>query len=304
LGQTEIAEVWQNVIILRYQDIFISVNQEDFDKEISGNNFFRIFGNASADSAQLSGVSGGGLIRRLAMNLPRNLTQAIHRTLQQQKVSQSDSRSLATQSDSQLIFMTIRGIYNDKSKNFWRFGTSKRSFGEKTRNVGSPVPGHDCRVMSVVTKDAVPELMWSDHGYNVVEFDGMYYGLPHGISTDWHSGCVGEIPGVISEATVDEVVKNIPYFGVGDQQEKASQSLPEEPRNASRGTGDDNSLPKLLESLETYNLVAYEGWIYGLPHELGPVDLADDDVMGMDGVIRDVSKYAVEAEINARSSLL
>ena len=300
LGQTEIAEVQQDVLILRYQDIFISVNQEDLDKAFSRD---RIFGNSSAGSAQLSGVSGGGLIRRLAMNLPGNLTQAIHRTLQQRKISQADSRALASQSDSQLIYMAIRGISN-KAKHSWRFGTSKRSFGKKTRNVGSPVPGHDCRVMSVVTKDAAPELMWSDNGYNVVEFDGMYYGLPHGIPIDWQTGCVGEIPGVISGSTVDEVVKNIPDFGVGDQQEKVSQSLPGEPRNASRDTGDDDGRPKLLESLETYNLVSYEGWIYGLPHELGPVDLADDDVMSMDGVIRDVSKYAVEAEINARSSLL
>ena len=51
-------------------------------------------------------------------------------------------------------------------------------------------------------------------------------------------------------------------------------------------------------SLEGYNIVSYEGWIYGLPMSLGNVDLMEVDAIGLEGVIRDVSRQVVENEIN------
>jgi hypothetical protein len=61
--------------------------------------------------------------------------------------------------------------------------------------------------------------------------------------------------------------------------------------------------PILLGTMEAerYNLVAYEGWVYGLPQGLGDIDLAKVDVMEMQGVIRDVSRDAVESEVVSRS---
>ena len=62
-------------------------------------------------------------------------------------------------------------------------------------------------------------------------------------------------------------------------------------------------VPVLLSTMEAdgYNIFAYEGWIYGMPHVLGPIDLSEVDVMEMPGVIRDVSRDAVENEILALS---
>ncbi|HEU5408043.1 MAG TPA: hypothetical protein VFU48_09765, partial [Nitrospira sp.] len=50
---------------------------------------------------------------------------------------------------------------------------------------------------------------------------------------------------------------------------------------------------------EGYDVISYEGWIYGMPHALGAIDLTEIDVIEMPGVIRDVSRDAVENEILA-----
>ena len=56
-------------------------------------------------------------------------------------------------------------------------------------------------------------------------------------------------------------------------------------------------MPILLATIESYNIVTYEGWVYGIPHALGPLDLTEVDLIGMPGVIRDVSRDVVESEI-------
>ena len=53
---------------------------------------------------------------------------------------------------------------------------------------------------------------------------------------------------------------------------------------------------------EGYDVISYEGWIYGMPHALGAIDLTEIDVLEMPGVIRDVSRDAVENEILALAS--
>jgi radical SAM superfamily enzyme YgiQ (UPF0313 family) len=57
------------------------------------------------------------------------------------------------------------------------------------------------------------------------------------------------------------------------------------------------SLPILVGSLEGYNVVEYEGWFYGMPQSLGPIDLGQTDVIETPGVIRDLSRDVVENEI-------
>jgi len=53
----------------------------------------------------------------------------------------------------------------------------------------------------------------------------------------------------------------------------------------------------LRKTVGNYNVVEYEGWFYGLPHSLGPIDLQTVDVIEIPGVIRDVSADVVEREI-------
>jgi hypothetical protein len=57
------------------------------------------------------------------------------------------------------------------------------------------------------------------------------------------------------------------------------------------------SVPILVGALEGYNVVEYEGWFYGLPQALGPLDLGQTDVIEMPGVIRDLSRDVVENEV-------
>ena len=61
--------------------------------------------------------------------------------------------------------------------------------------------------------------------------------------------------------------------------------------------------PILLGNLEDerYNIVSYEGWVYGMPYDLGPIDLTNVDVIEIPGVVRDVSRDAVESEVISRS---
>jgi len=55
--------------------------------------------------------------------------------------------------------------------------------------------------------------------------------------------------------------------------------------------------PRLVGSVELYNVVEYEGWFYGLPQSLGTLDLTSTDVIEVPGVIRDLSREVVELEI-------
>jgi hypothetical protein len=57
--------------------------------------------------------------------------------------------------------------------------------------------------------------------------------------------------------------------------------------------------PRLVATVDHYNVVEFEGWFYGLPHALGPIDLLTTDVIEMPGVIRDLSRDVVEGEIRA-----
>jgi hypothetical protein len=58
-----------------------------------------------------------------------------------------------------------------------------------------------------------------------------------------------------------------------------------------------SKVPQLLDSIEDYNIVDYNGFIFGLPQALGSVDLAQTDVVALKGVIRDVSRQVVERKI-------
>ncbi|WP_425405108.1 B12-binding domain-containing radical SAM protein [Hwanghaeella sp.] len=55
--------------------------------------------------------------------------------------------------------------------------------------------------------------------------------------------------------------------------------------------------PKLLEEIDSYRVIGYEGFVYALPKQYGDVDLAQVDVMTWPGVLRDVSHDAVTEQI-------
>lgn len=164
-----------------------------------------------------------------------------------------------------------------------------------TLAAGVPVPGSNCEVIKARSKDVQPSLLTTVGNYNVVEFDGMFYGLPHGLAFDWEDSNAEALPGVIVCASAREVLANVrAMIQTADRQRDESESLV----RGSGPAGETSNVPRLIASLEGYNIVSYEGWIYGLPWSLGEIDLAEVDVIGLEGVIRDVSRDVVENEIN------
>ena len=157
------------------------------------------------------------------------------------------------------------------------------------------VPGEDYSIIAVRTKNAQPELMWSLDGYNVVKFDDMFYGLPHGVAIDWELDDVASLPGVYAARTVKEVVRLIENNTQTRVSARATTSVLES--QATGPAGEATHVPVLLGSLEGYNVIAYEGWIYGISQDLGQIDLTEVDVIEIPGVIRDVSRDVVENEI-------
>jgi hypothetical protein len=162
---------------------------------------------------------------------------------------------------------------------------------------GTLADGDGFTIISMVTKGAKPELISTIDTFNLVKYDGMFYGVPHGASVDWDSGVCATVPGMLVGETMRDVVAMIESGTKisrrdGIECEPLGQVRPEQ----------FSKVPILLETMtkEGYNIVSYEGWIYGMPHELGAIDLAEVDVMEMPGVIRDVSRDAVETEILVR----
>jgi len=151
----------------------------------------------------------------------------------------------------------------------------------------------DIAVVRATSKGAQPTLLTSLACYNVVEFDGMFFGIPHGLPFDWDNPNSISQPGVIQAENLQDVLRSIP------DRARAPDGAP--PGDvAQRGEPASNALhiPLLLGAVEDYNLVSYEGFVYGVPQSLGDVDLAEVDANALDGVIRDISRQAVENEIN------
>jgi len=173
-----------------------------------------------------------------------------------------------------------------------RCGPRRKSGGENNSS--------GLRVLNCVSRGAVPELLTSYGDHNIVEFDGAYYAVPFGLAVDWESGSVPALPGVIVEKTTNAVMQRLhEKLGLDRVSAVSTASAGE------KGLGpaaEISHLPLLLGEFEGYNLVAYEGFVYGLPHSLGSVDLAEVDVLGLPGVIRDVSRDVVEGEIKERSA--
>ena len=151
-------------------------------------------------------------------------------------------------------------------------------------------------IVSAITKGAQPELLWTIGKYNLIKFDGVFYGMPHGYTPDWERDNLAGIPGVIISDTIKSVADRIVDL-VGKEYAAESTS------SSARSQTITADKPTLLATMSehSYNLVAYEGWVYGVPHALGAVDLAEVDILEMPGVIRDVSRDAVEQEILARA---
>lgn len=240
-------------------------------------------------------------LRRLAAKLPPVLQHEIRRLIRVQSAQQGGATGgLVTEPDKHLLALLWRGVMDTYLKKPL-VRMLKGAEGRKNLRVvaGIQVIGEDFSLVSAVTKNALPELMWSLESYNVVRYDDMFYGLPYGVAVDWEVDDVASIPGVHVAKTVKEVVRLIE--GMTKHPTLAQAVVPTKEGRATGPAGEATHVPVLLGSLEGHNIVTYEGWVYGIPQELGPVDLTEIDVIEIPGVIRDVSRDVVENEIVDRA---
>ena len=163
----------------------------------------------------------------------------------------------------------------------------------------APIAGTRWRPRTVTTVGAVPELLRTIGRYNLVEFDGAFYGLPHGLSVNWESGTVAELPGVIVGSKSRTLVDQLNTLAG----KSGACSRVDDDRQSSGPMGDIVHIPTEVGSSNGYRIVSYEGWVYGLPPELSDVDLIEVDVIEMPGVIRDVSRDVVEHMIAERTEV-
>jgi hypothetical protein len=164
-----------------------------------------------------------------------------------------------------------------------------------TAGAGERVPGSDIVIHNVVSKGAVADLLRTIGNYNLVQFDGGFYGCPHGTYIDWSDFDPAVIPNLICARTSKEATQLI-------EQALGKGSTTPGARTAAAGlaaaAAESYPVPVLLETIGDYNIVGYEGWIYGIPLTVGALDLTETDVTELPGVIKDVARDVVVNEIN------
>jgi radical SAM superfamily enzyme YgiQ (UPF0313 family) len=289
--------------ILQFGDTYLAVDQQTLADAFT----VRRFGHGTDSKNGVTSletarpISGNTFMRRMVGRLPTSVVETIRGHIRRQSYSSGVATgALATKRDGQLAGMLIRALGEAYIKR--PLARLRNSItGSHVSSValdGVKVEGEDFSIISVVTKNAQPELLWTIAPFNLVKFDGVYYGVPHGASVDWESGALAAIPGMLVGATVADVVAMINSRSNAPAPEKIVVG-PTTPAGADPLSRD----PVLLGTMASdgYNIVSYEGWVYGMPHELGPIDLTQVDVIEMPGVIRDVSRDAVESEVISRS---
>jgi hypothetical protein len=156
------------------------------------------------------------------------------------------------------------------------------------------VPG--LTILDVVSEGSVAELVRTIKNYNIVRYDWIYYGVPHGLPIDWRDPERASLPGVLTSHSLTEITKRI-YAITGYETRKADTTEVRRGLGAAEVT---NLTPTLVGALNGYNIVSYEGWFYGIPQALGPLDLTEVDIISYPGIVRDVSRDVVEGEIADR----
>jgi hypothetical protein len=150
------------------------------------------------------------------------------------------------------------------------------------------------RVRAASTRSVIPELIGAVGSNNIVYYDGRFYVVPHSVGAinNWGEQDIAGLPGIVAVRTGREA------FAVARGKAGAVELQVEAERtNSNAGRRDSASQPRLVKTLDSYNIVEYEGWYYGLPLALGNIQLETVDVIEMPGVIRDVSADVVEREI-------
>jgi radical SAM superfamily enzyme YgiQ (UPF0313 family) len=269
--------------ILSYRGERFAVDRDDLDKA-----FRRIAGEDAAErEAEIPRASarpGATPLRRMARALPAPVTADLP-PLRHARRSPLTARA-GRASDLAIVKTVAREILA---------AYLCRPVERLLKGRAAMAPTRDFTIVACVTKGATPELVAVVENYNIVQFDGRFYGCPHGLAVDWMDGRTAELPGVVVGDAAQAVMARI-----GTVRGRAPGVAPRATAGGSGPAGEISSVPRLLGSLDGYNIVTYEGWVFGIPQGHGDLDLAETDVMELSGVIRDVSRDVVESEIFER----
>jgi radical SAM superfamily enzyme YgiQ (UPF0313 family) len=162
-------------------------------------------------------------------------------------------------------------------------------------------------IAAAVGKGAVPQLARSIGSYNIVQFDGTFYAVPQAIGqVEWGVDDLTTKDGVFISQDMRTIVESVEKAqNIDRAAERAARQIAKKQEAPPptvipllmTSAAKPRATPHLLGAVDRYNLVEYEGWVYGIPQELGPIDLTTTDVIEMEGVIRDLSRDVVEGEI-------
>jgi len=168
---------------------------------------------------------------------------------------------------------------------------------------GTTHMGAGLRVVTAVGKGARPELARVIGSYNIVQFDGSFYALPQSLGRiEWGVADLSATAGVFVSHTMKPVVRQVERALGIERKDGRQKAVAARPKTRSvipltMTLASEPAAPRLVGSVELYNVVEYEGWFYGLPQSLGTLDLTSTDVIEVPGVIRDLSREVVELEI-------
>lgn len=152
----------------------------------------------------------------------------------------------------------------------------------------------DVTIVSAMSQDALTQMLGIVNDYMVLFLDHMFYAVPcivlQAAQRDKRLAGIPlhEYPGVVSTSSYPELLRRIGWRPKGRAETVPVAKTQSEPKGAT---------PRLVRTLHDHDVIAYEGWFYGVPRALGPVDLTQTDALSLPGVIADVALAGVENQI-------
>lgn len=127
---------------------------------------------------------------------------------------------------------------------------------------------------------ASTKLLEENTYYNVLGYDDAFFAVLHSLGPiNLASAADRERPGVFRAETLDEVKRLI------EQEHGPEVSAPAPASGASAPNASDADVPVLLHQRLWYNIVAVGGEFIGLPHSVGPCDLACPTNRDLPGIV-------------------
>ena len=143
-------------------------------------------------------------------------------------------------------------------------------------------------LINAISSGAIPELIFPYENYNIVEYDNIYYGLPHSAgSLDLQKTDLSKIKGILKGSLVKEVMIQIDTLS-NSNIKKNNESL--------------KAPPILIETIDNYNIVEYDNIYYGLPHSAGSLDLQKTDLSKIKGILKGSLVKEVMIQIDTLSN--